>query len=50
MAQTGLLHLIWFASSYGASWFALFDFLQKIFPIAQTGLLHLIFSRKDRFQ
>ena len=50
MAQTGLLHLIWFASSNGASWFALFDFLQKIFPIAQTGLLHLIFSRKDRFQ
>ena len=40
MAQAGLLHLIWSASSNGASWFALFDFLQKIFPIAQTGLLH----------
>jgi len=40
MAQAGLLHLIWSASSNGASWFALFDFLKKIFPIAQTGLLH----------
>ena len=66
MAQAGLLHLIWSASSNGASWFALFDFLQKNFQLRKlvcfmvcfirfspkriTGLIHLIFARKDHFQ